>query len=103
MDGGWVERRGSLRSGRCLRAAARPVGGGYAQTAGNRHCADRRVSQVETGAASGRCTAGESVSESSGAGRAEGSGQQQETARDSLDRQLSERRRRQTQQQQRVL
>lgn len=34
---------------RCLRAAARPVGGGDAQTAGGCQFADRRVSQVEAG------------------------------------------------------
>lgn len=42
---------------RCLRAAARPVGGGTLRRLGTR-AADRQVSQVETGAAGERCTAG---------------------------------------------
>jgi hypothetical protein len=48
MDG-WVKGEARFAPARCLRAAARPVGGGDAQTAGGCQLADRRVSQVEAG------------------------------------------------------
>lgn len=55
-EAGW---KGEVRfaPARCLRAAARPVGGGTLRRLGT-GSADRQVSQVETGAAGERCTAG---------------------------------------------
>jgi hypothetical protein len=55
-EAGW---KGEARfaPARCLRAAARPVGGGTLRRLGT-GSADRQVSQVETGAAGERCTAG---------------------------------------------
>lgn len=57
MDG-WVERRGSLRSGEMSQGSCK-VGRGWRRSDGlGQAFADRRVSQVETGAANGRCTTG---------------------------------------------
>ena len=55
-----MERRGSLRSGEMSQGSCKAGRGWDAQTAGDRHTgsADRQVSQVETGAAGERCTAG---------------------------------------------